>query len=118
MSLMERVSRALEAEPGGLSGNALYAVVKGNKALVVKATRYLLDEGFAVMTVVKQTNMHTSSKPFRASGSRTPNSHLVTVPLSPPLGGGDSGDSNPTIPGDSLGTVGDGWDENEMGGTF
>jgi hypothetical protein len=64
-TLMERVSRAVEAQPA-LSKNAIRMAVPGRAAYVDQAVDCLVAENYLRVEVVGQAKQHHSVRPFRA----------------------------------------------------
>ena len=77
--LMERVSRALEAEPG-LSRRALRAAVKGRNDAKELALDLLVAEGFAERRTEGQAVRHYSTRPFRDDEDGPQSPTVPTVP--------------------------------------
>lgn len=81
-TLMERVSRAVESEPG-VSRNQIRTAVKGKAIYIDQAITILADEDFISVRPDGSTNRHYSLKPSRVPESQ-PSPNRVPDPVEEP----------------------------------
>jgi len=104
--LMERVSRAIEAD-AGLTRRALRTAVKGNHDAKQLALELLIAEGYVEQREDGQWPKHFSIRPFRADDDSGPN----VAPTWPPGPGATTGPLAPSVKGQGPGATPNGHHE-------